>query len=159
MAQMNRRQFVYSGLTAAAVAAAGNAQGAERKFTIAFIPGSIGIKADQGRSIELAAKYGFESVQPFGRQLLQDGVARYVEALRSNKLNWPRPVSATEATIWSRLALSDRQMVPPSGVYLIAFSIRFVRTRSISPMSPDTKEPESPRSFLAASCPEGAAVG
>ena len=88
MAKNNRREFVYRGLTVAAAAAMGNAQAATRKFTIAFIPGSIGIKADQGRSIELAAKYGFESVQPFGPQLLNEGVARYVEALKSNKLKW-----------------------------------------------------------------------
>ena len=86
MTPINRREFVYTGLAAAAALAAGNAQAAERKFTIAFIPGSIGIKADQGRSIELAAKYGFESVQPFGPQLLKEGVTRYVETLKSNKL-------------------------------------------------------------------------
>lgn len=87
MTDMNRRRFFYRGL-AAVGAAAGGAQAAKRKFTIAFIPGSIGIKADQGRSIALAAKYGFESVQPFGSQLLQDGVSRYVAALKANKLQW-----------------------------------------------------------------------
>ena len=88
MAKNNRREFVYRGLAVAAAAAIGNAQTATRKFTIAFVPGSIGIKADQGRSIELAAKYGFESVQPFGPQLLNEGVGRYVEALQSNNLKW-----------------------------------------------------------------------
>ena len=88
MAKNNRREFVYRGLAVAAAAAIGNAQTATRKFTIAFVPGSIGIKADQGRSIELAAKYGFESVQPFGPQLLNEGVGRYVEALKSNNLKW-----------------------------------------------------------------------
>lgn len=88
MAKNNRREFVYRGLAVAAAAAIGNARAATRKFTIAFVPGSIGIKADQGRSIELAAKYGFESVQPFGPQLLNEGVGRYVEALQSNNLKW-----------------------------------------------------------------------
>ncbi len=89
MTHINRREFVYGGgLAAAAALAGGNAWAAGRKFTIAFIPGSIGIQADQGRSIELAAKYGFESVQPFGPQLLTEGVTRYVEALKSNKLQW-----------------------------------------------------------------------
>ncbi len=83
MMASTRRRFLYGSLAAAAGAAA-----AGRKFTIAFVPGSIGIKADQGRSIELAAKHGFESVQPFGRQLLQDGVSRYVEALQASKLQW-----------------------------------------------------------------------
>ena len=88
MTKSNRREFVYGGLAAAAAFMPGNAKAAERKFTIAFIPGSIGVKADQGRSIELAAKYGFESVQPFGPQLQKEGVTRYVEALKSNKLQW-----------------------------------------------------------------------
>ena len=88
MAKSNRREFVHRGLAVAVAAAMGNAQAATRKFTIAFIPGSIGIKADQGRSIELAAKYRFESVQPFGQQLLNEGVARYVEALKSSNLKW-----------------------------------------------------------------------
>ena len=88
MTDINRREFVSGGLAAAAALATGNVQAAVRKFTIAFIPGSIGVKADQSRSIELAAKYGFESVQPFGEQLLTEGVARYVEALKSHKLQW-----------------------------------------------------------------------
>ena len=85
MTESTRRRFLYGGLAAAA---ASSATAAGRKFTIAFIPGSIGIKADQGRSIELAAKHGFESVQPFGRQFLQDGVFRHVEALEASKLQW-----------------------------------------------------------------------
>ena len=46
-----------------------------RKMTIAMTPGSIGVKADQRRSIELAHYFGFESVQPFPNQLaaLSDG--------------------------------------------------------------------------------------
>lgn len=85
MSKSTRRQFLYRSIAAPAAAAAA---AAGRKFTIAFIPGSIGIRADQGRSIELAAKHGFESVQPFGRQLLQDGVSRYVEALQASNLQW-----------------------------------------------------------------------
>ena len=44
-------------------------------MTIAMTPGSIGVKADQRRSIELAHYFGFESVQPFPNQLaaLSDG--------------------------------------------------------------------------------------
>ena len=85
MSKSTRRQFLYRSIAAPAATAAA---AAGRKFTIAFIPGSIGIRADQGRSIELAAKHGFESVQPFGRQLLQDGVSRYVEALQASNLQW-----------------------------------------------------------------------
>ncbi len=89
MSYTNRREFLHRSLTAAALAGVpGGAQAATRKFTIAFIPGSIGIKSDQGRSIELAAKYGFESVQPFGKQLQSEGVAKYVEMLQASKLQW-----------------------------------------------------------------------
>lgn len=82
----SRRAFVSGGIALAAAVRAGAA--AQRKFNIAFIPGSIGIKADQGRAIELASKHGFESVQPFGPQLLREGSGRYVEALQSAKLQW-----------------------------------------------------------------------
>lgn len=89
MADSNRREFLSTGVAAAAAAAsAEKASAAQRRFTIAFVPGSIGIKADQGRSIELAGKYGFESVQPFGKQLLAEGVPKYVEMLHKNKLKW-----------------------------------------------------------------------
>ncbi len=84
----SRREFVCAGLAAAAAVTAPNCQAAKRKFTIAFIPGSIGIKAGQGRSIELASKYGFESVEPFGPQLLEEGSARYVDALHASSLQW-----------------------------------------------------------------------
>ena len=43
--------------------------GAQRKMTIALTPGSIGVTADQRRSIELAHYFGFESVQPFPKEL------------------------------------------------------------------------------------------
>ncbi len=42
---------------------------AQRKMTIALTPGSIGVTADQRRSIELAHYFGFESVQPFPKEL------------------------------------------------------------------------------------------
>lgn len=62
--------------------------GAQRRFTIAFVPGSIGINADQGRSIELASRHGFESVEPFGKQFLAEGSAAHVEALEAAGLKW-----------------------------------------------------------------------
>lgn len=60
----------------------------DRRFFTAFVPGSLGVKADQSRSIELASKYGFESVQPFPRDLLRDGVERHTEALERHGLRW-----------------------------------------------------------------------
>ena len=84
----SRREFICAALTGATALTVPSCQAAKRKFTIAFVPGSIGIKADQGRSIELAARHGFESVQPFGLQLLEEGSARYTDALKVNNLRW-----------------------------------------------------------------------
>ncbi len=83
-----RRQFIQAGFAMAAAATAPSCRAAGRKFTIALVPGSIGIEADQGRSIELASKHGFESVEPFGRQLLEEGSRRYVDALNAADLQW-----------------------------------------------------------------------
>ena len=83
-----RRQFIRAGLAMAAAATVPSCRAAGRNFTIAFVPGSIGIEADQGRSIELASKHGFESVEPFGMQLLKDGSGRYVDALKAADLQW-----------------------------------------------------------------------
>jgi len=41
----------------------------ERKFTMALTPGSIGVKVDQKRAIELAHYFGFESVEAYARDL------------------------------------------------------------------------------------------
>ena len=37
---------------------------AKRRFTMDLCPGRIGVGTDQRETIELAAKYGFESVEP-----------------------------------------------------------------------------------------------
>ena len=102
----SRRQFLYSGL---AVAALNPARAAGRKFTLAFVPGSIGIKADQRRSIELASKHGFESVEPFGKQLATDGYAAHVDSLEAAGLQWAAArlsvsLRADDATFNSGLA-------------------------------------------------------
>lgn len=66
---MTRRTFALSAAASALSAAASPAAAASRKFTLAFTPGSIGIQTDQRGAIELAAKYGYESVQPFSGDL------------------------------------------------------------------------------------------
>ena len=77
---------------ASAAAAAGatlaSAATARRRFYTAFVPGSLGVKADQTKSIEMAARHGFESVQPFPRDLLSDGVEQHLDALRKHRLKW-----------------------------------------------------------------------
>ena len=85
---IGRRSFLRAGLTAIGGASAACAARPRRKFFSAFTPGSIGVKADQALSIELAAKHGFESVQPFPRDLLRDGVDSHLEALAARGLRW-----------------------------------------------------------------------
>lgn len=66
---MNRRDFIRtSAITGLAASTLGPEliaahHKSKRKFTLNFVGGALGIKADQKRSIELAAQYGFESVE------------------------------------------------------------------------------------------------
>lgn len=67
---MNRRDFIRtSAITGLAASTSLGPQlmaahhKSKRKFTMNFVGGALGIKADQKRSIELASKYGFESVE------------------------------------------------------------------------------------------------
>ncbi len=78
---LGRRAFL--GALAAVAGAAG-----KRKFYTAFVPGSLGVEADQAHAIVMAARYGFESVQPFPADLLRDGVRRHVDALDMRGLRW-----------------------------------------------------------------------
>ena len=85
---VGRRTFLRASLVAAGGASVACASGPRRKFFTAFVPGSLGVKADQALSIELAATHGFDSVQPFPRDLLRDGVEQHVEALEAGGLRW-----------------------------------------------------------------------
>ena len=130
MAHRSRREFTYSSLATISAFVTGHVQAVERKFTIAFVPGSIGVKANQGRSIELAAKYGYESVQPFGHQLLMQGVSRYIEALKSNNLKWaaarlPVRFSGDEATFSHGLTQlrSEAKALQQAGVTRVGTAI------------------------------------
>jgi sugar phosphate isomerase/epimerase len=62
-----------------------------RKFTIALTPGSIGVKADQKRAIELAHYFGFESVEAYARDLaaLPDGQLKDLrEEMQAKHVAW-----------------------------------------------------------------------
>ncbi len=109
-----RRDLIRLGLISVAGIAARKSRAAGRRFTIALVPGSIGIQADQGRSIELASKYGFESVEPFGKQLAAEGPSRYVEALAASELQWAAArlsasLRADQATYASGLAMLPKE--------------------------------------------------
>jgi sugar phosphate isomerase/epimerase len=68
MHQCNRRQFIHQTAIASLAGGAlfaGSSHAAElkqRKMTIDLVCGNIGVSADQREAIELAARYGFESV-------------------------------------------------------------------------------------------------
>lgn len=85
---MNRRSFAGTGLVALASLSTIRSTAQQRKFYTAFVPGSLGVKADQAKAIELAAKYGYDSVQPFPQDLRRDSAQRYLEALERHKLRW-----------------------------------------------------------------------
>lgn len=63
---LNRRTFCTSML---AVAGTVSASGADRTMKTHLTPGSIGVKADQDETIELAARHGYEAVEPYGEYL------------------------------------------------------------------------------------------
>jgi sugar phosphate isomerase/epimerase len=97
MKESNRREFIGDAArtgAALSVALAGTARpakGARRKMTIALTPGSIGVKANQREAIELAARHGFESVEPYARELAEMS-RNEIEGIRDNlkgkKIEW-----------------------------------------------------------------------
>ena len=84
---IGRRGFICTALAAGSLSPIRVSAG-QRRFYSAFVPGSLGVAADQALAIELAAKHGFASVQPFPGDLLRDGVGRHVEALKKHQLRW-----------------------------------------------------------------------
>ena len=76
-----RREFLAMGLSAAGLGKVALAVLANRKFYSAFTPGSIGVRVNQTQAIELAARHGYESVQPFLSDLSKDGIQPHLEAL------------------------------------------------------------------------------
>ncbi len=68
---------------------------AGRKFQMAFVPGSIGVEANQVESIALAQRFGFESVEPDGSYLagLPAGeLQRLLDDLNARNLQWAAAV-------------------------------------------------------------------
>lgn len=91
---MNRRQFVRSSvlLASSLPAASFAAEGGDRKFTLALTPGSIGVSVKSQKELnELAAKHGFESVEPRGEELAGMSPAQLEETLtdlKNKRLAW-----------------------------------------------------------------------
>ncbi len=85
---LGRRGYLRAGLAAAGSASLSAAAGSKRLFFSAFAPRSLGVKAGQALAIEMAARHGFDAVQPFAGALVRDGVQRHVEALENYGLRW-----------------------------------------------------------------------
>jgi sugar phosphate isomerase/epimerase len=97
--RQSRRKFIASAVKAGAVAAflgSPPAQGQpsstlNRRMKICLTPGSIGVSTNQAGAVELAARHGFEAVEPYGTQFaaLTD-VQRdeVVASLREKNLVW-----------------------------------------------------------------------
>ncbi len=86
MNALSRRQFIQSATTLSASLAAGTfwlhgAEPPQRKMRICLTCGSIGVSANQGEAIRLAARYGFEAVEPYA-----DSLANLSEAQLSDLL-------------------------------------------------------------------------
>jgi sugar phosphate isomerase/epimerase len=89
------REVAATGLAVAALPAVSRfaraADAPARKMTLCLSPGSIGLKVGQREAIELAAKHGFESIEPFGDFLAGLSAAEASElgaTLKDRKLAW-----------------------------------------------------------------------
>ncbi|MDX2149360.1 MAG: sugar phosphate isomerase/epimerase family protein [Bryobacteraceae bacterium] len=75
--------------TIACAVAAPAAQTGPRRIALHLTPGSIGVKADQRETIDLAARFGFEAVEPYAAylaQLPEADFSRLLDYLRSRNL-------------------------------------------------------------------------
>ena len=98
MTEINRRGFLrttaVAGLSAASVCLSrGRALAGEKKrrFTMDLVCGAIGVRADQVQAIDLAHRYGFESVAPSAQYLsrLSDGeMEQLLGTMKEKNLVW-----------------------------------------------------------------------
>lgn len=94
----SRRTFLHAAVAGAAASLTARwnlqgqgAAGGQRRLRLCLTPGSIGVSANQREAIALAAKHGFEAVEPYGGQLASlDGgaLAEVVESLQARGLAW-----------------------------------------------------------------------
>lgn len=88
---MKRRTFIASTSLLAAGLPFAKAAARKREFTIDLTPGALGINARGVELIKLAAKHGFESVQPNPGTLLsisQGQRKEYLALMKAKKLRW-----------------------------------------------------------------------
>ncbi len=86
--------MIAGGVLAAAPLLSANTQSpvSSRKMTLALTPGSMGVQvSSQKEIIELASKYGFESIEPLGEELARATSAQLDElkaTMLAKKLSW-----------------------------------------------------------------------
>ncbi len=91
MTPIHRRRFCenlalgFLGATTFASAPLLRGASASRKMTLCLSPGSIGVSVDQLKTIDLASRHGFESVEPFGAYLAGISEAQLADLLGSMK--------------------------------------------------------------------------
>jgi sugar phosphate isomerase/epimerase len=96
MTDLNRRNFLKTGIALVAGVAAGSssvlrAASPERKMTIDLVCGALGIRASQVEAVDLAQRHGFESVAPdvgYLRSLTDDALKEFLADLRAKGLVW-----------------------------------------------------------------------
>jgi len=100
---MKRRQFLKSAAVAGAATSFLNfnsfahARDPKRKMTLNLVCGAIGVKADQMRAIELASKYGFESVE---------AKADYLASLSNGEMDSLKRLLRDRKLVWGTAGLS-----------------------------------------------------
>ena len=120
MSEFNRRAFLYSASAASlagvalsnwsrAAAAADegqkNATNAKRKFTLCLSCGMLGVRAEPRETIDLAAQFGFESVEPPVGLLmgLSDAeLAEMLAELKAKHLAWGPPACRSTSAATTR---------------------------------------------------------
>ncbi|WCJ59813.1 sugar phosphate isomerase/epimerase [Fontisphaera persica] len=93
---LSRRQWLRAScaLSLGAAWLAGQASpagGSRRKMRIALTPGSIGVRANQVEAIQLAAKHGFEAVEPYAGYLAglaDDALKALRDDMAKHQLTW-----------------------------------------------------------------------
>lgn len=100
---MKRRQFLKTAAVAGAASSIFNfnsfaqSRDPKRKMTLNLVCGAIGVQADQMRAIELASKYGFESVE---------AKADYLASLSSGEMDSLKRLLRDRKLVWGTSGLS-----------------------------------------------------
>lgn len=112
---LNRRQAALAIVGLATTTTHALALQTKRKFTMDLCPGRLGVNAGQQATIELAAQFGFESVEPLGASLaeLSDaGNKEMLDLLASKKLVWGAAGLSVEFRKEEARFQTDMQQLP-----------------------------------------------